>query len=111
MCIRDSSNTLSFVRIGAYAVSHAAMMQVVLMLAGAENGSPNWVVIVLGNIFVCGLEGLIVGIQVLRLEYYEMFSRCLLYTSPVVTAGNVSDIHFPLAIDGFPAFSVFGSEL
>ena len=43
------SNTLSFVRIGAYAVSHAAMMQVVLMLAGAENGSPNWVVIVLGN--------------------------------------------------------------
>ncbi len=59
------SNTLSFVRIGAFAVSHAAMMQVVLMLAGAENGSPNWVVIVLGNIFVCGLEGLIVGIQVL----------------------------------------------
>lgn len=32
------SNTLSFVRIGAFAVSHAAMMQVVLMLAGAENG-------------------------------------------------------------------------
>lgn len=69
------SNTLSFVRIGAFAVSHAAMMEVVLMLAGAENGSPNWIVIVLGNLFVCGLEGLIVGIQVLRLEYYEMFSR------------------------------------
>lgn len=69
------SNTLSFVRIGAFAVSHAAIMEVVLILAGAENGSPNWVVIVLGNIFVCGFEGLIVGIQVLRLEYYEMFSR------------------------------------
>lgn len=70
------SNTLSFVRIGAFAVSHAAMMEVVLMLAGAENGSTgNILVIVLGNIFVCGLEGLIVGIQVLRLEYYEMFSR------------------------------------
>ena len=69
------SNALSFLRIGVFAISHAAMMQVVLMLAGAENGSPNWVVIVLGNIFVCGLEGLIVGIQVLRLEYYEMFSR------------------------------------
>jgi len=69
------SNTLSFVRIGAFAVSHASMMEVVLMLAGAEEGSPNWFVIVLGNIFVCGLEGLIVGIQVLRLEYYEMFSR------------------------------------
>lgn len=69
------SNTLSFVRIGAFAVSHAAMMEVVLMLAGVESGTTNWAVIVLGNIFVCGMEGLIVGIQVLRLEYYEMFSR------------------------------------
>ena len=69
------SNTLSFVRIGAFAVSHAAMMEVVLMLAGAEAGSPNWIVVILGNIFVTAMEGLIVGIQVLRLEYYEMFSR------------------------------------
>lgn len=69
------SNTLSFVRIGAFAVSHAAMMQVVLMLAGAESGSPNIVVVILGNIFVMGMEGLVVGIQVLRLEYYEFFSR------------------------------------
>lgn len=69
------SNTLSFVRIGAFAVSHAAMMEVVLMLAGAEEGSPNWAVIVFGNLFVCLMEGLVVGIQVLRLEYYEMFSR------------------------------------
>ena len=69
------SNTLSFVRIGAFAVSHAAMMEVVLMLAGAESGNLNWIVVVLGNLFVCGMEGLIVGIQVLRLEYYEMFSR------------------------------------
>lgn len=70
------SNTLSFVRIGAFAVSHAAMMEVVLMLAGFTNGgSGNWLIIVLGNAFVCAMEGLIVGIQVLRLEYYELFSR------------------------------------
>ena len=69
------SNTLSFVRVGAFAVSHAAMMQVVLMLAGAEAGDPNWGVIIGGDLFVCGMEGLIVGIQVLRLEYYELFSR------------------------------------
>lgn len=70
------SNTLSFVRVGAFAVSHAAMMEVVLMLAGFENGgSGNWIIIVLGNAFVCAMEGLIVGIQVLRLEYYELFSR------------------------------------
>lgn len=70
------SNTLSFIRVGAFAVSHAAMMEVVLMLAGAENGGTgNIVVIIIGNIIVMGLEGLIVGIQVLRLEYYEIFSR------------------------------------
>lgn len=70
------SNTLSFVRIGAFAVSHAAMMEVVLMLAGFVNGETgNWLVIIGGNIFVCAMEGLIVGIQVLRLEYYELFSR------------------------------------
>lgn len=70
------SNTLSFIRVGAFAVSHAAMMEVVLMLAGAENGGTgNIIVIIIGNIIVCGLEGLIVGIQVLRLEYYEIFSR------------------------------------
>lgn len=74
------SNTLSFVRIGAFAVSHAAMMEVVLMLAGAEGNISeltvfNWIGIIFGNLFVCGMEGLIVGIQVLRLEYYELFSR------------------------------------
>ena len=54
------------------------MMEVVLMLAGYESGSAssvNWLVVVLGNVFVCGMEGLIVGIQVLRLEFYEIFSR------------------------------------
>lgn len=70
------SNTLSFLRIGAFAISHAAMMQVVMMFAGAENGgSPNWIVVIIGNLIVMGMEGLIVGIQVLRLEYYEIFSR------------------------------------
>lgn len=68
------TNTVSFVRVGAFALSHAGMMTVVLMLAKAEE-NPNYLIIILGNIFVACLEGLIVGIQVLRLEYYEMFSR------------------------------------
>ena len=70
-----ATNTISFVRVGAFALSHAGMMGVVMTLAGLEKGNPNWVVIVLGNILVAGLEGLVVGIQVLRLEYYELFSR------------------------------------
>ena len=70
-----ATNSISFVRVGAFALSHAGMMGVVMTLAGYESGSPNWVIIVLGNILVTALEGLVVGIQVLRLEYYEMFSR------------------------------------
>lgn len=69
------TNTISFLRVGAFALSHAGMMAVVMLLAGAESGHPNIVVLFLGNILVASMEGLVVGIQVLRLEYYEMFSR------------------------------------
>lgn len=69
------TNTISFLRIGAFAMIHAAMMGVVMMLAGAEAGGGNILVVILGNILVIAMEGLVVGIQVLRLEYYEMFSR------------------------------------
>ena len=34
-----------------------------------------WLIVLVGNLFVMALEGLFVGIQVLRLEFYEMFSR------------------------------------
>lgn len=70
------SNSLSFLRIGVFAISHAAMMEVFLTLAGAENGgSANIFVVIVGNVIVLCMEGLIVGIQVLRLEYYEFFGR------------------------------------
>jgi len=70
------SNTLSFLRVGAFAISHAAMMEVVLSLGGyTEGGNGSIVVLIIGNIFVMGFEGLIVGIQVLRLQYYEVFSK------------------------------------
>ena len=69
------SNSMSFLRIGVFAISHAAMMEVVLTLAGAESGSANIAVMIIGNIIVLCLEGLVVGIQVLRLEYYEFFGR------------------------------------
>lgn len=66
------SNTVSFLRVGAFVLVHAGMMMVVFSLAG-EKG--NIFVVVLGNILVIALEGLLTGIQALRLEYYEMFSR------------------------------------
>lgn len=69
------TNTVSFVRVGAFALSHAGMMGVVHLLANSASGNPNIMILIFGNILVMGLEGLIVGIQVLRLEFYEIFSR------------------------------------
>jgi V/A-type H+-transporting ATPase subunit I len=69
------TNTISFLRVGAFALSHAAMMGVVMLLADVESGNPNLFILIFGNVIVSIMEGLIVGIQVLRLEYYEMFSR------------------------------------
>lgn len=66
------TNTLSFLRVGAYAITHVSLMLVIHALAGADL---NPVVLVLGNLFVMGFEGLLVGIQVLRLEFYELFGR------------------------------------
>ncbi len=69
------TNTISFIRVGAFALNHAGMLLVVFTLAHMSKGATGTIIIVLGNIVVIGLEGLLVAIQVLRLEFYEMFSR------------------------------------
>ena len=72
------TNTLSFMRVGAYAITHVGLMLVVHMLAelaGGVGGPVGILILVLGNAFVMGFEGLLVGIQVLRLEFYELFGR------------------------------------
>lgn len=69
------SNTISFLRIGAYAISHAGMMMVVYMLSASASGGENIVGLILGNILITGLETALVSIQIIRLEYYEMFGR------------------------------------
>lgn len=69
------TNTVSFIRVGAFALNHAGMMQVVFTLSRLFGGSGSIFVIIIGNIIVLALEGLLVAIQVLRLQFYEMFSR------------------------------------
>jgi V/A-type H+-transporting ATPase subunit I len=51
------------------------MMHVVLQLSQGAGLSGRFVILVLGNVLVMGIEGLLVGIQVLRLDFYELFSR------------------------------------
>jgi V/A-type H+-transporting ATPase subunit I len=69
------TNTVSFLRVGAFVLVHAGMMMVVFVLAGNPDSIQYIPVVILGNAFVMVLEALLVAIQALRLEYYEMFSR------------------------------------
>ena len=72
------SNTISFVRVGAFALSHAVLNFTILTLTKMCGGIPSVfgiVVLVLGNALIVVLEGMIVAIQVIRLQYYEFFSK------------------------------------
>lgn len=70
------SNTISFIRVGAFALNHVGLFIAFETLAHMVNNSVGSVVIyVFGNMLIIGLEGLIVFIQGLRLEYYELFSK------------------------------------
>jgi V/A-type H+-transporting ATPase subunit I len=75
------ANTISFVRLAAYAMSHAALLVAAFMLAeqvgGASVMGGLWSVLVaiVGNAIAIVLEGIIASVQALRLEYYEFFGK------------------------------------
>ena len=73
------ANTISFIRVGAFALSHAGLGIVTYTACGMADPalkSPAAIaVLVAGNIFIIGFEGLICVIQSMRLEYYEFFSK------------------------------------
>jgi V/A-type H+-transporting ATPase subunit I len=72
------SNTLSYVRIGAFAIAHGVLSSVFFILASlvsSSHGVGYWIVVAIGTVFIVLFEGLIVGIQTMRLEYYEFFSK------------------------------------
>jgi len=72
------SNSLSFVRVGAFAVAHGTLSAVFFILAelvSPGHGIGYWIVFLIGNVFIVGFEGLIVGIQTMRLSYYEIFGK------------------------------------
>ena len=78
--VQLASNLVSFTRLAAFGLTHAALMMVVWQATTAL-WAPDWrilaavLVFVLGNALTFALEGLVAGIQALRLEYYELFSR------------------------------------
>lgn len=73
------SNTISFVRVGAFALNHVGFFMAFHMLSSmvekSAGNAGSWAIMLVGNVLIIVLEGLIVAIQGLRLEYYELFSR------------------------------------
>ena len=74
------TNTLSFLRVGAFALAHGALFMAVFSIARMISESYGegffyWLAIIMGNVVIIVLEGVIVTIQTLRLEYYEFFKR------------------------------------
>ncbi|MFO1428390.1 MAG: hypothetical protein U1F11_15765 [Steroidobacteraceae bacterium] len=70
-------NTVSFARVGAFALAHAGLSVAVTGVAEASGTVGYWVVLVLGNLLILVLEGLVVGIQTTRLLLFEFFVRFL----------------------------------
>jgi len=70
-------NTVSFARVGAFALAHAGLSVAVVGVAEAVGGIGYVVVLVLGNALILLLEGLVVGIQTTRLLLFEFFLRFL----------------------------------
>jgi V/A-type H+-transporting ATPase subunit I len=68
------SNTVSFMRIAAYAITHASLFLAIFELSRVLKGA-GFIVIVLGNVLIILLEGLVASIQAIRLNYYEFFSK------------------------------------
>jgi len=74
------SNTVSFLRVGAFALSHAVLAYIVFRFSEEVSAIPagtaiSVLILIAGNVIIIVLEGLIVAIQVVRLQYYEFFSK------------------------------------
>ena len=82
------SNSISFLRVGAFALSHAVLSYIVfrfteeitLSSAGFAGSILSILILIFGNLVIIVLEGLIVTIQVMRLQYYEFFSKFFIST-------------------------------
>lgn len=70
------SNSISFVRVGAFALNHAGLFLAFMVISEMmPNIFLKILILIVGNILILSLEGLVVLIQSLRLHYYEMFGK------------------------------------
>ncbi len=69
------ANTVSFIRVGAFGLAHAGLFIAIFALSDMVSGVSSYIILFVGNLLIIALEGLVVTIQAIRLEFYEFFSR------------------------------------
>lgn len=69
------SNTVSFLRVGAFGLAHAVLGYIISSMSALAPWWGEILILIFGNAIVVVLEGMIVAIQVIRLQYYEFFSK------------------------------------
>jgi V/A-type H+-transporting ATPase subunit I len=92
-------NTVSFARVGAFALAHAGLSVAVFEMATVSGRYGYWIVLAVGNVVIIALEGLVVGIQTTRLLLFEFFVRFLTGAGrefkpllpPVITRSTISE--------------------
>lgn len=85
------SNTMSFLRVGAFVLVHAGMMMAVFAIGNMFHAFGFTVAVIIGNALVMVMEALLVAIQVMRLEFYEMVQPVL----QRATAGRLGPCPWP----------------
>jgi len=99
--LRMGTNTVSFARLAAFGLIHAALVRIVWSgtTALSGRGIALWpaaaLLFVVGNVLAFALEGLVAGIQALRLEYYELFSRIFVSVGQPFRPWRAGDVPIP----------------
>ncbi len=75
-------NTVSFIRVAAFALAHVglfiavfSLVEMVMVKGGVSGVIYSTLILIVGNAVIIALEGMIVTIQAIRLEYYEFFGK------------------------------------
>jgi V/A-type H+-transporting ATPase subunit I len=111
LVVRLGSNLVSFARLAAFGMTHAALGALVWSATAAlwRRGGllPPLAVVVLvaGNALAFALEALVAGVQALRLEYYELFSRVFLRQGRPYRPWRLTVVPGVVAEEGLPCRS------
>lgn len=88
------ANTISFIRIAAFSLAHIGLFFAIFELSRIVNKGyfgplVSFLIVIIGNMIIIMLEGLVVGIQSLRLNYYEFFSKFFITGKKEYTPVNI----------------------